>query len=93
MNQAIMEIYEGLKEVVEAVNVPAVIAQEVAEAYQNVLDNDFLSKSATPSANSVVGTGVVQSDCAVTSRTSEEVKACGKEWMELLTQESKSAIH
>lgn len=43
LNQAIMEIYIGLKESAESISVLAATAKDVAEAYQEIIDNDYLS--------------------------------------------------
>lgn len=40
LNQAIMEIYIGLKESTESISTLAASAKDIAEAYQEIIDND-----------------------------------------------------
>ena len=94
LNQAIIEIYIGLKESAESINVLAETAKDVAEAYQEIIDNDHLSSTAESSAGNTAGTGSTGSThTAGAVAPAERVKACGKEWAESLSTEHKAAIH
>ena len=83
LNQAIIEIYIGLKESAESINVLAETAKDVAEAYQEIIDNDHLSSTGSTGSTHTAG-AVAPAD---------RVKACGKEWAESLSTEHKAAIH
>lgn len=51
LNQAIMEIYIGLKESTESISALAASAKDIAEAYQEIIDNDYLSSTAGKPVN------------------------------------------
>ncbi len=94
LNQAIIEIYIGLKESAESINVLAETAKDVAEAYQEIIDNDHLSSTAGSSAGTAAGTGSTGSThTAGAVAPADRVKACGKAWAESLSTEHKAAIH
>lgn len=94
LNQAIMEIYIGLKESTESISTLAASAKDVAEAYQEIIDNDHLSSTAESYAETAAGTGGTGSTrSAGAIAPADCIKTRGKEWTESLSKESKAAIH
>lgn len=94
LNQAIMEIYIGLKESTESISTLAASAKDIAEAYQEIIDNDYLSSTAESSAGTAAGTGGIGSTHAAgVVAPADRIKTCGREWTESLSKENKAAIH
>lgn len=94
LNQAIMEIYIGLKESTESISTLAASAKDIAEAYQEIIDNDYLSSTAESSAGTAAGTGGIGSThVAGVVAPADRIKTCGREWTESLSKENKAAIH
>lgn len=94
LNQAIMEIYIGLKESAESISTLAASAKDIAEAYQEIIDNDYLSSTAESSAGTAAGTGGIGSTHAAgVVAPADRIKTCGREWTESLSKENKAAIH
>lgn len=94
LNQAIMEIYIGLKESTESIKTLAASAKDVAEAYQDIIANDYLADPTVISAGTAVGKG--STGCmhvAGAIAPADHIKTCGKEWAESLSKEHKAAIH
>ena len=94
LNQAIMEIYIGLKESTESISTLASSAKDIAEAYQEIIDNDYLSSPAESPAGTAAGTGSIGSTHAAgVVAPADRIKTCGREWTESLSKENKAAIY
>lgn len=92
LNQAIMEIYIGLKESAESIGVLAATAKDVAEAYQEIIDNDYISTITGSSAEAAAGASHIAAHAAGAVSQADQIRSCGKQWAASLPAESRAAI-
>lgn len=93
LNQAIMEIYVVLKESADSIKVLADSAKDVAEAYQEIIDNNKISNTKELPVETAFTAGNIGGNNAVGSTAPEEyIKIFGKEWTDNLPRENRAAI-